>query len=118
MRSIGERILFFRHSRGLKRSALAAEVGISASLLAKVERGDQMVSADQLKHIALILEVSFMYLLTGKGPIEVSQGELMIDPSVAAVAIPYHSDIALYTTTGSHLLAGFSDVGGNEGRVD
>lgn len=62
-RMIGERVLLARRRRGLSQEALAAQTTIARSVIARLERGKQTVSAERLKALARALGVSADYLL-------------------------------------------------------
>lgn len=60
---IGKRIHTIRRERGLLQEDVAHLVGMSTTVLSRLERGKQSVSAERLAAIAKILAVSADYLL-------------------------------------------------------
>jgi transcriptional regulator with XRE-family HTH domain len=61
---LGERIRSRREARGLTLRALGAKVGLSASFLAQVERGQANPSIDSLQLVAQVLDVPIFYFFT------------------------------------------------------
>ena len=60
---IGERITAAREDQNVKQNALAQKIGISPTILNKIELGRQDVRLDQLGQIANALDVRMDYLL-------------------------------------------------------
>ena len=53
----GRRIRAFRRLKRVKQTELAKEIGISASLLGKIEQGKRIPSEEQLERIASLLDI-------------------------------------------------------------
>lgn len=58
MDALGRRIRHFRESRGLSQEALAKLLGVSRPTLSLIETGERKVSADEIKRLADIFNIS------------------------------------------------------------
>lgn len=68
---IGQRIKEVREKRGLRQKKLAQLLGMSRSTVSQIESGKRKVSAEELRAVAEILNVSVTSLLNSKGGPEV-----------------------------------------------
>ncbi len=86
--SIGSRIAEARGRRGLTQAALASEVSLDRSALAKIETGARRVTAVELALIADVLGERIEWLLTDPPPAIVSHRNLRepgaVDPTIDA----------------------------------
>lgn len=62
---IGKRIATLRKDAGLTQNALAEAIGLSRTILAKIETGNQALKPDQLYSVAKVLKVTSDELLSG-----------------------------------------------------
>lgn len=53
----GRRIRAFRRLKRVKQTELAKEIGMSASMLGKIEQGKRIPSEEQLERIASLLDI-------------------------------------------------------------
>ena len=91
-KNLGKILRWQRRKMLLTLGGLSAKSGVSASHLARVERGDRFPSAQILRKIAKVLDFSEVKLLTTAGylspqspSIVESSSERRLDPYVAAV---------------------------------
>ena len=62
--TLGDKIRNLRKKKGLSQGELADKIGISGNHLSRLERGHYQPSADVLKKVAGVLEVSTDYILS------------------------------------------------------
>ncbi|WP_117208680.1 helix-turn-helix domain-containing protein [Allorhizocola rhizosphaerae] len=107
--AIGQRIAAHRARRGLTQAELAGLVGISLSMMKKIESGDRLVTRfSQLIHFAQALKIRDLRELTGV-PLTVAPPGRHTHPSVDAV----HSALMARTRSGNqppHLDALAQDI--------
>lgn len=65
MQESGKRIQMMRKSRGLTQSAFAEEIGVSLSMVKKIENGTKGLSIDLLIAVSSCLNVSFENIILG-----------------------------------------------------
>lgn len=65
---LAQKIVNFREAQNMTQAELAAKSGIERTALNKIERGNRKVSSDELKDIALALNISADTLLDLKDP--------------------------------------------------
>lgn len=65
MQESGKRIQMLRKSRGLTQSAFAEQIGVSLSMVKKIENGTKGISIDLLIVISAYLNVSFESIILG-----------------------------------------------------
>lgn len=65
--SIGERIQLARNERGYSQSQLATMVGVSRGACGQWERNISSPSIENLSMLAVMLDVAFEWLATGRG---------------------------------------------------
>jgi len=65
--SIAERILFSRKQKKFTQDELAKLIGVSKSACGQWERGLTTPSVENLSRLAIVLEVQFEWLATGRG---------------------------------------------------
>lgn len=93
---IGERIKAARQALSMSRAELAKKAGIKYPTLAGIENGDQSKTT-QLPIIAEILNVSALWLETGRGdkqPVKIIDQSIYIDSDTVADAIDVLQGIA------------------------
>jgi len=73
-RAIGERIKGRRIVLGLSQTALADQLGVTYQQVQKFEHGRNSASAFRLQQLAVALDVSVHWLMTGQGKVAVSKG--------------------------------------------
>ncbi|WP_157964445.1 helix-turn-helix domain-containing protein [Ephemeroptericola cinctiostellae] len=64
---IGKRIKDARQALNVKQKWLSANLGITATAVSKWESGEQFPTLDKLSKIALLLNINFEWLATGRG---------------------------------------------------
>ncbi len=65
---LAQKIVNFREAQNMTQAELAAKSGIERTALNKIEKGTRKVSSDELKDIALALNISADTLLDLKDP--------------------------------------------------
>lgn len=83
---LGRRIRQLRRVKDLTIKELAEEVGMSAGYLSEVERGGSALSGEKLAVIALYLEVSVDYFLSGAEGTNPTREETIIPAGLAQAA--------------------------------
>lgn len=68
--SIGERIQYARSHRGYSQVQLANMIGVTRGACGQWERGISSPNIENLSRLALILNVAFEWLATGRGQME------------------------------------------------
>jgi len=68
--SIGERIQRARKHRGLSQANVAGLVGVSRGACGQWEAGLSLPSVEKLSKLAVLLELRFEWLVTGRGEME------------------------------------------------
>jgi transcriptional regulator with XRE-family HTH domain len=63
--AFGKRVRLLRHTREWSQEQLAERVGVHASYIGSIERGQQSVSIDNASRIAKALKVSLVELFEG-----------------------------------------------------
>lgn len=58
----GRRIRAFRRLKRMKQTELAQELGMSASMLGKIEQGKRIPSEEQMERIATLLDIQLTEL--------------------------------------------------------
>lgn len=66
--TIGERVLTLREEAGMTQSELAAIVGVSRSMIARIETNTKKPGRDTAKKLASAFNRSIEYILEGKNP--------------------------------------------------
>jgi transcriptional regulator with XRE-family HTH domain len=64
LKSIGNKLRVLRTEKGLTQESLAAEIGMSASAFAKIERGESDLSISKIEKIAKQFDLTLIELLT------------------------------------------------------
>ncbi len=72
--SIGERIKLIRKRRGFSQAELAGLTGVSRGACGQWEAGLSLPSVKKLSKLAVLLEVRFEWLVTGRGEMEYVRG--------------------------------------------
>jgi transcriptional regulator with XRE-family HTH domain len=83
--TVGRRLRDLRRARGVRQESLAAQCGISASYLSRIEAGERHAGPPLLDRLATALGSSSGYLLTGVGADESEQ--LALDLRYAELAL-------------------------------
>ncbi len=65
--NIGKRIKDARQALNVKQKWLSANLGITATAVSKWESGEQLPTVEKLSKIALLLNINFEWLATGRG---------------------------------------------------
>lgn len=80
--SIAERIRETRKDKGLSQSDLAERTGVTRGACGQWERGESAPSVENLARVAVILDVRFEWLATGRGTKEYESVARDVSPPV------------------------------------
>jgi len=90
MGQIEERLKYARKSAGFTQQTLAEHLNVAAMTIKRYEKDARSITVQMLSDIAMICNVSVVWLLTGTG--DISQ----IDTKSAHQATPAHEEIVRY----------------------
>ena len=85
--NIGQRIKFSRNKRGRSQKWLALELGITQTSVSDWERNENLPSTENLAAVAVLLNVSFEWLATGRIPKEFNAEGLLNENDYEAIPI-------------------------------
>lgn len=89
------RLKIVREEKGLKREDVAGQIGTSAAIIGRYERGERTPSVDIAKKIADALEVSLDYLV-GDTTVLLKDKKMLYRLEVLQKINPVHKDRILY----------------------
>jgi len=89
------RLKIVREEKGLKREDVARQIGTSAAIIGRYERGERTPSVDIAKKIADALEVSLDYLV-GDTTVLLKDKKMLYRLEVLQKINPVHKDRILY----------------------
>lgn len=89
--SLGERLRAARRAKGYSLRELAAEIGVSASLLSQVENGKSQASVTNLHALVTALDITLdeLFVAGGASPADTAKGH-HLSPSLHAALNPVH----------------------------
>ena len=107
MKSIQQKIIDLREARDWSQATLAKKMNLSKSTMNKIELGSRKISADELRNLACIFQVSADYLLgLIETPINFTHKEqLKLKTLLKSPATIYYDDEVLLTPTDQQIIS-------------